>query len=74
MKYPQCSDGSRLPCAMGCAEVAQGTQDPLSLTCHKLFVSWLDGSGFAPRLPFHMIKCIRVHEYANAGCILSHTI
>lgn len=58
----------------GCAEVEQGIRDPLFLTCHKLLVSGLDGSGFAPRLPFHMIECVSGHEYPNVGHFLSHTI
>lgn len=55
-------------------KLRRGIQDPLFLTCHKLFVSGLDGSGFAPCLPFHMIECVSVHEYANVGYFLSHTI
>lgn len=49
-------------------------QESLPLTCHKLFVSGLDGSGFAPCFSFHMIECVSVHEYANACYFLSHTI
>lgn len=51
-----------------------GTQVPLFLTCHKLFVSGLDGSGFAPCIPFHMIESVSVHEYDNVSYFLSHTI